>query len=108
MPHEIKQLPSEPDGSGANQNPLGGAPLGERLRRPAAKSGCVDLVSRLGTLDGLYYLWWPLHDGYLARWWDGAGQEVDLLRSRLFRQSDIDLEGVHAGYIPIEAGLAAA
>ncbi len=71
-------------------------------------TGRKDLVVRLGALVDLYYLWWPLHEGYLARWWDGAGLEVDLLRSRQFRQSDIDLDGIHAGYIPIEAGLAAA
>lgn len=67
----------------------------------------MTLVEKLGTLDGLYYLWWPIHDGYLARWWAGAGQEVDLLRSGLFRYSDIDLSGIHTGYIPIEAEAAA-
>lgn len=65
------------------------------------------LVEKLGTLQDLYYLWWPIHDGYLARWWDGAGREVDLLRSRSFRVSDIDLSGSHTGYIPIEAESAA-
>lgn len=67
-----------------------------------------NLVARLGSLDHLYYLWWPIHDGYLARWWDGTGREVDLLRSARFRYSAIDLSGTHAGFVPIEAESAAA
>lgn len=64
-----------------------------------------DRILALGELRGGYFLFEPLADGRLARWYpaEGDGLEVDLCRARLYSSAAEFREDVGAGAVAVSA-----